>query len=199
MALNSRQLLKKISSEELIITIPTLLTFFRLIMVPIVVLAMVRNQWGIAFWLFVIAVVSDIADGLLARWLNVKTFLGACLDAITDKVLILSVFFTLAFTQSPLFTIPLWFVWLILLKEFLLIAGASFIFVFHGDLPVEPTWIGKATMVAQSLFIIWLFFCYFFHWMPERTYYAALGLLLALVLLSFISYAKIGISLLRKK
>ena len=85
-----------------------------------------------------------------------------------------------------------------LLKEFLLIGGAAYIFFSRGSLKVEPTFLGKATMVMQSVFIIWLFFCYFFNWMPQRTYYGALGALLALVLLSLINYATIGLSLLEE-
>jgi cardiolipin synthase len=192
------KLFKKLSVNSFELTIPTLLTLFRFVLVPFVVFSMIRNQWGVAFWLFVIAVLSDIFDGIIARAWNMKTFLGACLDAIADKFLILSVFFTLAFVQSPLFTIPLWFVLLVLLKEFLLIGGAAFIFLTRGSLPVEPTWLGKSTMVMQSLFIIWLFFCYFFHWVPERTYYGFLGVLLTLVLLSLINYSMIGFSLLKR-
>ena len=194
----NKQLLNKLTSEELRLTLPTLLTLLRFVFVPIIVVAMVKDRWGIAFCLFVAAVISDMLDGILARLLNLKTFLGACLDALADKLLILSVFFTLAFTQSPLFGIPLWFVLLVLLKEFLLIGGAAYIFFSQGSLKIEPTWLGKATMVMQSLFIIWLFSCYFFHWMPERTYYGALGALLMLVSLSLIHYASIGLSLLRK-
>ncbi|OGB96756.1 hypothetical protein A3F06_03970 [candidate division TM6 bacterium RIFCSPHIGHO2_12_FULL_36_22] len=194
----NKQLLVKISKEEFRLTLPTCLTLLRFILVPIVIVAMIKGRWGVAFWLFIIAVISDMLDGALARLLNVKTFLGACLDALADKLLILSVFFTLAFVQSPLFSIPLWFVMLVLLKEFLLIGGAAYIFFSRGSLKVEPTFLGKATMVMQSVFIIWLFFCYFFHWLPERTYYGALGAVLMLVSLSLIHYAVIGLSLLKE-
>lgn len=185
-------------SREMSFKLPTWITLIRLFLVPVIVIAMIEAYWGVAFWLFIIAVVSDIADGIIARACNMKTFIGACLDAITDKVLILSVYFTLAFVQTPLFTLPLWFVLLVLLKEFLLIGGAAAILLTRGTLAVEPNWLGKATMVAQSLFIIWLFFCYFFQWMPERTYYGALGVLLTLVILSLINYAMVGFSLYRK-
>jgi cardiolipin synthase len=95
--------------------------------------------------------------------------------------------------QSPLFSIPLWFVILVLLKELVLIGGAMLMFYQKGFLKVEPTWLGKATMAVQSLFIIWLFACYFFHWLPVKTYYTALGVVLILVLSSLFQYVKIGL------
>ncbi len=185
--------IKRLPAQEWRMTIPNFLTISRLLSVPLIVIMMVQHKWGVAFWAFLFAVVTDVCDGLLARYLNQKTFLGACLDPIADKLLILSVYFTLAFVQSPLFTIPLWFVCLVLIKELLLIGGAVLIFYQKGFLKVDPTWLGKATMVVQSCFIIWLFACYFFHWLPVKTYYTALGVVLILVLSSLYQYVKIGL------
>ena len=155
-------------------------------------MAMVTHYWGVAFSLILFAAITDVVDGFLARNFNQKTFLGACLDPIADKVLILSCYFTLAFCQSPLFTIPGWFVWLVLLKEILLLGFAFSFWMFKGWLKVEPTLLGKLTMAVQVIFIIWLFACYFFHWLPVKTYFFMLGLVLLLVLSSLIQYATIG-------
>ena len=54
------KLFKKLSVNSFELTIPTLFTLFRFVLVPFVVFSMIRNQWGVAFWLFVIAVLSDI-------------------------------------------------------------------------------------------------------------------------------------------
>lgn len=134
-----------------------------------------------------------MVDGLLARWLNDQTFLGACLDPIADKLLIIACFTTLAFAQSPLFSIPVWFVLLVLLKELLLVSGAVGVLLVRGTLTVEPTWLGKAGMVTQTAFITWLFACYFFHWLPVKTYTVMLGLVSLVVMASLAQYAVIGI------
>ena len=134
---------------------------------------------------------------LVARWLNERTFLGAALDPLADKLLVIAVFATLAFVQSPLFMIPLWFVWLVLLKELVQITGAIIIYNRKGHLNIAPTMLGKATMVVQTTFITWLFSCYFFHWVPIKTYFAMLTAVSSLVILSFIDYARIGFAQVR--
>lgn len=189
----SLKFFKKLPNKEKRITLPTQVTLIRLFLVPFIVTSMIYHKWGIAFLLFCIAALTDIVDGFLARYLNQKTFLGACLDPVADKLLIVSTFFTLSFVQSPLFSIPLWFVWLVLVKELILIFGAILIYYIKGFLQVEPTLLGKLTMAVQVIFVIWLFACYFFHWLPIKTYYLMLSVVTILVLSSLLQYAKIGI------
>ncbi len=192
MARFSFALLRKLPAREKRITLPTLFTFVRIILTPCIVVSMVYEHWGAAFWLFVIAAATDAVDGALARLRNERTFLGACLDPIADKLLILSVFFTLAFVQSPLFSIPHWFVLFVLCKELLLVGGAVAIFAWQGHLEIRPTWLGKTTTLVQILFIVWLFACYFFAWVPIKTYYTMLAVVFVLVAASLMHYASIG-------
>lgn len=186
------QFFKRLPAREKKITIPTLFTIARIILTPIIVTAMVVQQWGVAFVLFVVAALTDLVDGNLARYYGELTFLGACLDPIADKFLILSCFFTLAFVQSPLFAIPMWFVLLVLFKELVLIGSAIAVYLIKGHVEVKPRLLGKLTAVVQMGFIIWLFACYFFRWVPIRTYYAMLILLLVMVFASLIQYLIIG-------
>lgn len=188
---------KRLPAHEKKITFSTLLTLIRFCLIPCIVAAMITHSWHIAFILFISAALSDVLDGLFARWLNERTFLGAALDPLADKLLILAVFFTLVFVQSPLFSIPLWFVILVLIKELIQIIGAILIYYLKGHLNIVPTGLGKLTMLAQTIFITWLFTCYFFHWVPIKTYYAMLTGILSLVIASLISYARIGLAQLR--
>lgn len=185
----SFRLFKKLPQREKKITLSTAITLARIALTPIIVIAMVYGSWGIAFWLFIGAAISDVLDGYLARLLNDNTFLGACLDPLADKLLILSVFFTLAFISTPLFVLPAWFVITVLAKEMLLIVSAIFLFIKQGHLEVRPLLLGKLAMIVQTLFIIWLFSCYFFHWMPVKTYTFMLGVVLIVVLASLVGYA----------
>jgi cardiolipin synthase (CMP-forming) len=193
MAKLTARLLKSLPPHETRLTLSTVLTIMRIVMAPIIVAAMVMHAWGVAFWLFVISAAFDVLDGNLARWLKQETFLGACLDPIADKILIISCFATLAFVQSPLFSIPLWFVLLVLCKELIILSGSTLIYFVKGHLSVHPMVLGKATMVAQVFFIMWLFACYFFGWVPVRTYYTALGVLLLLIVLTLLQYVRIGL------
>ena len=189
----NRKFFKKLAASRQKITLSTWFTLARIALTPFVIAGMVMHAWGLAFIFFVLASVTDIIDGNLARLRNEKTALGACLDPVADKFLILSTYFTLAFVQSPLFSIPAWFVSLVLFKELLLIAGAALIYGIRGRLHIEPTLLGKVTMFIQICFIIWLFACYFFNWVPIRTYYCMLGILLMLVFSCLVQYTRIAL------
>ena len=186
------RLFKNVPAREMRITVPTLLTIMRIVLVPFIIGCMFMQHWGAAFILFFLATITDFLDGNLARCWNEKTFLGACMDPIADKLLLISFFATLAFIETPLFTIPRWFVLLVLLKESIVIFGATFILGSGRHLDVQPTILGKLTTVVQMVFILWLFACYYFHWMPVKTYGTMLGIMLLMVFLSFIQYLRIG-------
>ena len=190
--------LKKLPVKEKRLTFATALTSLRFLLIPFIVFAMIFQEWGIACICFVSAALSDILDGYIARLFNQKTFLGACLDPIADKLLTLSVFTTLAFVQSPLFSIPKWFVFTVLIKEIILVFGALFIILLRGKIEIHPTMLGKLTMCVQVLFIIWLFACYFFKWLPVKTYKFSLGLVLLLVIISLLDYIRIGFKQVKK-
>ena len=111
------------------ITIATCFTLLRIFLVPFIVIAIKQQQLSHAFWLIIIAALTDTVDGNLARWCGDQTVLGACLDPIADKIFLLSTFFTLAFVQSPLFAIPHWFVMLVLVKEIIILLGAALLFI----------------------------------------------------------------------
>jgi len=179
-------------AHEKRLTIPTIFTLLRVILSLCVVGAMLLQYWGAAFILFLVASFSDVLDGGLARWWNEKTFLGACLDPIADKFLVLSIFFTLAFVQSPLFHIPLWFVSIVFIKELILIIGSLVVYGKTGSLEINPTWLGKAAMFVQTSFITWLFACYFFHWVPIKTYYTMLGVVILCAISSLVHYLWMG-------
>ncbi len=185
--------LKRLPKQEKRITLATKITLLRASLIPFIIYSMVTHYWGAAFWLFLVAALSDMLDGGLARLRNEKTLLGACLDPIVDKLLILSVYITLAFIQSPLFSIPLTFVSLVLVKEIVQIIGVLTLFGIGRGIKVEPTLLGKVAMVVQVLFIVWLFACYFFNWLPFKTYQGMLFSVLAIILASLIQYCRLGI------
>lgn len=186
------KLLKTLPDSEKRITFSTVVTLVRIALVPFIIISMVTQHWGVAFWLFLVAAFTDILDGNIARWFNQKTFLGACLDPIADKILLISCFFTLAFAQSPLFDIPIWFVLLVLIKDLIVVVGSTALFIVKKHLDVAPTILGKATTFIQVCFITWLFACYFFRWLPVKTYIFMLAVVSVFVILTLIQYVKLG-------
>jgi cardiolipin synthase (CMP-forming) len=190
---------KKIPSREFRITFSTALTITRIMLTPFIVYAMLTGRWGLAFLFFIIASLTDLFDGMLARWLNERTFLGTCLDPIADKFLLVSCFATLACTHTLPFSIPQPFLLLVLWRETFLIGGALVIYFSRGSIRVEPSRLGKITTFVQILFITWLFACYFFKWVPVKTYYGALFLMTSLIVASFIQYGKMGMEQWYKK
>ena len=102
----SFHLFKKLPAHEKKITLSTMLTLLRLALIPFIVGSMMYGNWQIAFIFYVIASVTDVLDGWIARNFNQRTFLGAALDPIVDKILVIAIFATLAFIQPFLFKIP---------------------------------------------------------------------------------------------
>lgn len=186
------QIFKKLPAHERRLTLSTKLTLARMLLVPFIVWTMVIDYWATALVLFSVAALTDMLDGNLARSRNEQTILGACLDPLADKVLLLSCFVTLALIPSPFFGIPLWFVGLLLLKDLILVFGVMTIYWRSGVVSVHPTKFGKATTVLLLAFIAWLFACYFFGWEPIKTYYVVLSLSFIAVIGSLLQYVRIG-------
>lgn len=82
--------LRNLPPSEKRITVSTALTLARIALVPFIVTAMIGDRWGLACALFIIAAITDALDGALARWRNEQTFLGASLDPLADKFLIVA-------------------------------------------------------------------------------------------------------------
>lgn len=186
-------ILRNLPPHEKKLTISTALTLARLVLIPVIVTAMVYGAWNAAFILFSIAAVTDVLDGFLARLLNDHTFLGACLDPMVDKLLVVAVFATLAFVHTPLFAIPYWFVLLVFIKELIIVFGTIAIYIIKGHVHVKPTRLGKSAALIQVLFIVWLFACYFFEWLPVKTFYVLLAIVILFILSALLQYLKIGV------
>ncbi|MBN2267414.1 MAG: CDP-alcohol phosphatidyltransferase family protein [Candidatus Babeliaceae bacterium] len=138
------------------ITIPTILTLIRLFLVVPLAGAILDQSWVIALLIFAIAVVTDLLDGYLARLFKQESFLGACLDPIADKLLIVTSYGALL-CQSRSSFLPEWFFYLVLGKEALLVAGAMIFGLLQNRVTICATWAGKYAMVAQSVLIASIF------------------------------------------
>ena len=131
--------------SERVLNLPNIITLLRLAAVPVIAWLILQQRWEAASWLFLAAAVSDGIDGLLARWLNQMTQLGAALDTIADKAL--GVVTLVMLTQVG--AIPLWVTLTILLRDSIIVLGALSYRGLAGHLEIHPTWLGKIHVFAE--------------------------------------------------
>lgn len=133
-------------------SLPNLITAARLALVPVVVLAISREQWGAAFLLFSVAGLSDGIDGVIARRYALTSRLGAILDPLADKALMLGVLVSL--TLAGL--VPVWFPSVLIARDALMVAGAGLARRAGRPLETPPLLIGKLNTAGQIAFLAWL-------------------------------------------
>lgn len=127
--------------------IANLISFARLLSVPVFVWLLIQGEMTAAFWLFLVAAVSDAVDGIVARHFNMQTTLGEYLDPIADKTLLVTAYIVLA-TQELL---PLWIVIPVVSRDALIVIGALLVEKLTGDLRMEPITISRANTLLQLL------------------------------------------------
>ena len=131
------------------LSIPNLITLARILLVPVVVYAIALGELRLAFLLFMAAAISDAVDGFLAKRFGMKTELGAYLDPLADKVLIVSIYVTLAATG----VIPLWLVILVVSRDFMIVGAIILSWVVGKPVEIKPHMVSKLNTAAQILFV----------------------------------------------
>jgi len=129
--------------------LPNYITLFRIVLIPFFINLMIYGYYRPALAVFVAACVTDALDGLIARVTNSITELGALLDPIADKLLILSAFVTLVLLGM----LPVWLVIIVVSRDVLLVLGSLVIYFLGHELKARPSFIGKATTALQLLVV----------------------------------------------
>ncbi len=128
--------------------IPNILTIFRFILIPFIVLNLVYDSYIAAFIIFTISGLTDILDGFIARKFNFITNFGKLIDPLADKCTQIITLGTLAIKDI----IPMWIIIIVVLKEFIMVAGASFL--YGKELVVSSRWYGKLATVLFYIAIV---------------------------------------------
>lgn len=131
-------------------TLPNLITIARLLMVPVVILAIMRGEMGLAFAVFIVAGLSDAVDGAIARYFGQTSELGAYLDPVADKLLLVSIFVMLGYVGS----VPGWLVLLIVTRDILIIVAVLISHLIGHPVKVRPLMVSKANTAAQILYAV---------------------------------------------
>ncbi len=128
--------------------LPNLITLARILLVPVVVWAIASHEMQAAFVLFLLAGVSDAVDGFLAKRFHMTSELGAYLDPLADKVLIVSIYIALGITEA----IPRWIVILVVSRDILIVGGIMLAVLLGKPMRVKPVLVSKLNTVAQIVF-----------------------------------------------
>jgi cardiolipin synthase (CMP-forming) len=136
----------------MVMTSATQLTILRIAFVPVFVILVLYGQMGGAVAVFLLAGVTDLLDGFIARRYKQKTVLGTLLDPVADKLLLVSSFIVLSVGSAGLaFPIPLWLTATVIGRDILIILGVGVVTLAVGRRVFLPSILGKATTGAQLL------------------------------------------------
>jgi len=180
------------------ITLSTWCTLLRIILSPVIAVLFKNGYLHASFVCFVIASFTDVCDGALARLRNEHTVMGAWLDPIADKILLITCLFMLTSADIITNAIPYWLACLVLTKELLLLSGVTCFYVWHGCIDIRPTLLSKITTVLQVCFIGTCFISSVWGAAFKQIGDAMCPIVATMVLLSLLQYALIGLCV-RKK
>lgn len=132
------------------VNLPNSLTILRILLIPVFVGLLLHGRHDYALGVIVLAGLTDGLDGVIARFTNQRTRLGAYLDPLADKLLLTSAFATLALIHL----VPLWVAILVVSRDLILLAGTLLTQVADSRLDITPTWLGKGTTFLQLSYVI---------------------------------------------
>lgn len=130
--------------------IPNALCLLRILLVAPVAWLLIRGEYHLTLWLFAFAAATDALDGWLAKRFNWTSELGKFLDPLADKLLLVTVFVTLAVIGLA----PVWLAAVAVARDLTIAAGALAYKVLYGDPHGNPTVISKLNTVCQILYLL---------------------------------------------
>jgi len=128
------------------LNLPNFLTLIRIVAIPFFLVLLASQLYFDALLVFILGAVTDALDGFIARRMNQKTSLGAILDPVADKLLLMSSFIMLGMMGG----LPLWLVVLVVSRDTVILFGyVAISFLLDERLEVQPTIAGKLSTVFQ--------------------------------------------------
>lgn len=166
------------------LSIPNLITMGRILSVPIVVWAIAAGHMRVAFLLFMAAAVSDAVDGFLAKRFGMTSELGAYLDPLADKALLVSIYIALGVAAL----IPRWLVILVVSRDIMIVGAVMLSWLVGKPVKMKPLLVSKLNTAAQLLFAGVVLAALAFAWQVEALLVLLMVLVAALTLLSVAFY-----------
>lgn len=128
-----------------LLTLPNIITFARLLAVPATIWLILQKRLDLAFLVFVAAGLSDALDGWLARVMNARSQIGALLDPVADKALLVSVYVALAAIQ----VLPDWLAILVVFRDVLIVGGLLLLWMVGQRPVIQPILVSKLNTALQ--------------------------------------------------
>lgn len=128
-------------------SLPNFISLGRLLAVPVAVWLILSGKFGIAFWVFIAAGISDAVDGFLAKRMNAQTELGKVLDPLADKALLVAVYVTLGQAGH----LPVWLVILVVFRDLLIVGGIILSHTLGRPVRMRPLLVSKINTGAQII------------------------------------------------
>ena len=138
------------SVTDIPINLPNSLTVLRILLVPVFVGLLLYEHYDFALITLLIAALTDVLDGMVARMTDQRTRLGEYLDPLADKLLLMSAIITL----SVLDFIPIWAVIVVVSRDAILLTGTVVANLTEIEIDISPTVLGKGTTFTQICYVI---------------------------------------------
>lgn len=164
--------------------IPNIISVIRILLVAPVVYGLLNHQYELAWWLFIIAGISDGVDGFLARHFGWQTELGATLDPIGDKLLMVFSYLALGWLAQ----LPVWLVALVIARDVIIVMGTLIYRLLTGDKAIEPLYISKVNTVMQILLVVVVIYSLAFQVLPAWLAQSLIYLVAVTTIISGVSY-----------
>jgi cardiolipin synthase len=166
------------------LSIPNLITLARILAVPVILWAITSGEMRIAFALFLAAGLSDLIDGFLAKRFGMATELGAYLDPLADKAMIISIYVALGIVEA----IPRWLVILVVSRDIMIVSAVILSWLVDKPVKLKPIAVSKLNTVAQIVYATVVLAALTFGWEIPLVKGVLMGLVAALTLLSVAFY-----------
>ena len=128
--------------------VPNILTIIRFSLIPVLICFALENHYIAVIVILTISGITDVLDGFIARKFNLITNFGKLMDPLADKFTQITLLGILTFQKI----IPIWIIVVVIIKEFLMISGASFL--YGKELVVSSKWYGKLATVLFYIAIV---------------------------------------------
>ncbi len=128
-------------------TVPNLITSIRIILVPIFTIYIINDRFLPALIVFMLAGLSDGADGFVARLFDQRSKVGAFLDPLADKTLLVTAFGTLSLRGL----VPSWLTVIVISRDFMILLGVLILFLSSTEITIRPSSLSKMTTCFQLL------------------------------------------------
>jgi len=166
------------------LSIPNLITLARILAVPVILWAITSGEMRIAFALFLAAGLSDLIDGFLAKRFGMATELGAYLDPLADKAMIISIYVALGIVEA----IPRWLVILVVSRDIMIVSAVILSWLVDKPVKLKPIAVSKLNTVAQIVYATVVLAALTFGWEIPLVKGVLIGLVATLTLLSVAFY-----------